>query len=476
MFVKNLSQLITPKNLDKITLELRKVGLEALEIAINSVEPSKLIQNNVKIIDGKLNIQKDKFDLNKFSNIFIIGGGKASAQMSLALEKILKKQPKIKYEGFINIPEGQKIRDYSTSSKIRMNRASHPIPNEKGLTGTKEMVKIVENATKNDLIICVISGGGSALLPLPKQGITLEDLQKVNSLLLASGASIHEINIIRKHLSDFKGGNLAKKVHNTSKVTLITLIISDVVGNNLDSIASGPTVPDLTTFNQAYDVLKKYNLSDKIPSSIKKIIEKGLSNSRLENPKEHDVCFANVYNYLIGSIDLAVEEVSANLKDFNFSIDYFTNEIVGEAVDFGKELHELISIKLKPYTKKPGKHKLALIGTGELTVTIKGKGVGGRNQEMLLSFLDNVKNKEIDYKFLIIGANLDGIEGNSKAMGALIDNVSLNQINYEKIKTKSYLENNDSNSFFKLLKSEIITGPTGINVNDLLLILIEFHI
>jgi len=475
LFVKNLSQL-TPKNLDKITLELRKVGLEALEIAINSVEPSKLIQNNVKVIDGKLNIQKDKFDLNKFSNIYIIGGGKASAQMTLELEKILKKQPKIKYDGFINIPEGQKIRGYSPSSKIKMNRASHPIPNEKGLTGTKEIVKIVENAIKNDLIICVISGGGSALLPLPKQGITLEDLQKVNSLLLTSGASIHEINIIRKHLSDFKGGNLAKKVHNTSKATLITLIISDVVGNNLDSIASGPTVPDLTTFNQAYDVLKKYNLSDKIPSSVKKVIEKGLNDPRLENPKEHDVCFTNVYNYLIGSVVLAVEEVSANLKDFNFIIDYFTNEIVGKAVDFGKELYELISKKLKPYTKKPGKHKLALIGTGELTVTIKGKGVGGRNQEMLLSFLDNVKNKEIDYNFLIIGANLDGIEGNSKAMGALIDNVSLNQINKEKIKTKSYLENNDSNSFFKLLKIEIITGPTGINVNDLLLILIELHI
>jgi len=475
LFVKNLSQL-TPKSLDKITLELRRVGLEVLEIAIKSVEPSKLIQNNVKIIDGKLNIQKDKFDLNKFSNIFIIGGGKASAQMTLALEKILKKQPKIKYEGFINIPEGQIIRDYSPLSKIKMNRASHPIPNEKGLTGTKEMVKIVENATKNDLIICVISGGGSALLPLPKQGITLEDLQKVNSLLLASGASIHEINIIRKHLSDFKGGNLAKKVHNTSKATLITLIISDVVGNNLDSIASGPTVPDLTTFKQAYDVLKKYNLSDKIPSSIKKIIEKGLNNSRLENPKEKDVCFTNIHNYLIGSVNLAVEEVSANLKDFNFIIDYFTNEIIGEAVDFGKKLHELISIKLKPYTKKQGKHKLALIATGELTVTIKGKGVGGRNQEMLLSFLDNVKNKEIDYNFLIIGANLDGIEGNSKAMGALIDNFSLNQIKNEKIKTKSYLENNDSNSFFKLLKSEIITGPTGINVNDLLLILIELHI
>ncbi len=475
MVVKNLSQL-TPKSLDKLTLELRKVGLEALEVAIKAVEPSKLIQNSVKAIDGKLNIQNDKFDLNKFSNIFLIGGGKASAQMSLALEKILNKQPKIKCEGLINIPEGQKIRNYGPSSKIRMNRASHPIPNENGLTGTKEMVKIVEKATKNDLIICLISGGGSALLPLPKQGITLEDLQKVNSLLLASGASIQEINTIRKHLSDFKGGNLAKKVHNTSKATLITLIISDVVGNNLDSIASGPTVPDLTTYSQAYGVLKKYNLYDKVPSSVKKAIEKGLSDSRLENPNERDVCFTTIYNYLIGSVDLAVKEVSAYLKDFNFIIDYFTNEIVAKAVDFGKELHELISMKLKPYAKKLGKHKLALIGTGELTVTIKGKGVGGRNQEMLLSFLDNAKNKEINYKFLIVGANLDGIEGNSKAMGALIDNVSLNQINNEKIKTKSYLENNDSNSFFKLLKSEIITGPTGINVNDLLLILIELHI
>ncbi len=475
MYIKNFSQL-TSKSLDKISLELRRIGLEALEVAINSVEPSKLIQNNVKIIDDKLVIHKDKFDLNKFKNIFIIGGGKASAQMALSLEEILKNHPKIKYEGFINIPEGQKISNFGSSSEIKMNFASHPIPNENGIIGTKAMVKIVENTTKTDLIICLISGGGSALLPLPKRSITLKDLQKVNLLLLASGASIHEINTIRKHLSDFKGGNLAKKVHNTSKAILITLIISDVVGNNLHSIASGPTVPDLTTFNEAYDILIKYSLIDKVPPSVKKEIEKGLNDPSLENPKKNDVCFNNVHNYLIGSVKLAAKEVLIYLQAQSFKSDYFTNEIVGEAQDFGNNLNKLISNKLNLSTKKPGKHKLALIGTGELTVTIKGKGIGGRNQEMLLSFLDNIKNKEIDYNFLIIGANLDGIEGNSKAMGALIDNVSLNQINKKRIKTKNYLKNNDSNSFFKLIKSEIISGPTGINVNDLLIVLIELHI
>lgn len=475
MYIKNFPQL-TPKSLDKISLDLRIIGLEALEVAISSVEPSKLIQNNVKIIDDKLVIHKDKFDLNKFENIFIIGGGKASARMALSLEEILKKHPKIKYEGFINIPEGQQISNYGSSSEIRMNFASHPIPNENGLIGTKAMVKIVENTTKTDLIICLISGGGSALLPLPKRGITLEDLQKVNSLLLASGASIHEINTIRKHLSDFKGGNLAKKVHNTSKATLITLIISDVVGNKLDSIASGPTVPDLTTFYEAYDILKKYSLIDKVPPSVKKVIEKGLNNPSLENPKKHDVCFNNVHNYLIGSVNLAAKEVLNYLHSQSFKSDYFTNKIVGEAQDFGNDLNKLISNKLNLYTKKSGKHKIALIGSGELTVTIRGKGIGGRNQEMLLSFLDTIKNEKIFYRFLILSINFDGIEGNSKAMGALADNTLLNQLNIEKINTKSYLDNNDSNGFFKLLKCEIITGPTGINVNDLLIVLIELHV
>ncbi|MBY8988867.1 MAG: DUF4147 domain-containing protein [Candidatus Lokiarchaeota archaeon] len=474
MYLKNLSQL-TPNNIKEESLALRRVSLNALEIALNSVEPEKLIQKNVKIVKDKLIIRNDAFDLSTFSEILVIGGGKASAQMALAIEELLKKYPKINYKGLINIPNSLNIKTHSASSKIKMNLGSHPIPDESGLSGTKMMFNHVENTTTDDLIIFLLSGGGSALLPMPKQNISLADLQATNSLLIASGASIHEINTVRKHLSDIKGGSLAKKVYDSSKATVITLIISDVVGNNLESIASGPTVPDLTTFKDSYDLLEKYQLLNKVPSSVQQLIETGMNDPTLNKPLDIPIYFKKVHNYLIGSVESSVKTISDYLKKLNFVVDYFSNEIVGEAAVFGEELYKLISHKLQDFAEKSKKQKIALVGTGELTVTIKGKGIGGRNQEMLLNFLNDIKDKNIDYNFIIIGVNLDGIEGNSKAMGALVDNVLLAQLIKNNIDFEDYLKNNDSNSFFKSLNSEIITGATGINVNDLLLILIDLH-
>ncbi|MFX0057575.1 MAG: glycerate kinase [Candidatus Hodarchaeota archaeon] len=467
MYIKNLSQL-TPEDLDKKQLELRKIGLETLELAIESVKPDRLIKHKVRLDDRCLIINDDKFDLNDFEKIYFIGGGKASAQMAQSLSEILNKSSITKYEGIINVPEGLDIKKSDHYHKIVFNYASHPIPNKNGYNGTKSMIKLVEKSTKNDLIICLISGGGSALLPLPKENISLKDLQNVNSLLLASGASIHEINTIRKHISDFKGGNLARKVYKSSGATLISLIISDVVGNNLDSIASGPTVPDMTTYQDAKKILEKYNLVEKVSSSVIVAIQMGLDNSRLENPKKGDKCFTNVYNYLIGSVNSAAEAANQFLKKHNFNVNYFSNEIIGEAREFGKTLYKLF---LKNLKIENNNDKLALIGTGELTVTIKGNGVGGRNQEMLLSFLENKLQNPSNLNFLLIGANLDGIEGNSKAMGALVDNHVVKQVSDLNIDIKKYLNNNDSNTFFKKLNTELITGPTSCNVNDLILIL-----
>jgi glycerate-2-kinase len=336
------------------------------------------------------------------------------------------------------------------------------------------MIEIVQTSDKDDLIICLISGGGSALLPLPIPGINLQDLQVVNSLLLASGASIHEINTIRKHLSDFKGGNLAKKLYNAGRATLISIIISDVVGDKLDSIASGPSAPDTTTFNDAVDVLNKYGIYEKIPISVTHHLEEGLLDDSMENPKSHDKCFKNVHNYIIGSVKAAVDEVISFLDMQGFEPTYFSNEIVGEAKDYGILLNNNISQMIGDSALHNENFKKALIGTGELTVTIQGDGIGGRNQEMLLSFLNQIKIEEFNFNFLITGVNLDGIEGNSEAMGALIDNFVLNQINKKDINVSIYLENNDSNRFFKLVEAEIVTGSTGCNVNDLLIILLQF--
>ncbi len=471
LFVKNASKLLG-KDLDEDQIYLRKLAIEALEKSIRAVQPQNLIDKAIKIQDNRLIIQNDEYDLKKFKKISIIGGGKATAEMAFSLEKILLDYSDITYEGIINIPKDTVNSEILKMSKIKINYAAHPVPDKNGVKGTKLMIEIVQTSDKDDLIICLISGGGSALLPLPIPGINLQDLQVVNSLLLASGASIHEINTIRKHLSDFKGGNLAKKLYNAGKATLISIIISDVVGDKLDSIASGPSAPDTTTFNDAVEVLNKYGIYEKIPISVTHHLEVGLLDDGMENPKSHDKCFKNVHNYIVGSVRAAVDEVISFLNMQGFEPTYFSNEIVGEAEKFGKSLYNLISQKLKETSKENSSGKFALIGTGELTVTIKGKGIGGRNQEMLLSFLDFIKEREIPYEFLIMGANLDGIEGNSEAMGALIDNFVLNQINKKDIKVSSYLENNDSNIFFKLVETEIVTGPTGCNVNDLLIILL----
>jgi len=473
LYIKNANELFI-KDLNEDQSYLRKIAIEALQKAINAVKPKNLIKNSIKVQGNILAIQSDEYDLNEYNKIYIIGGGKATAEMVFSFESILSKLKNVDYKGIINVPKGSVKPELLEGSRIKINFASHPIPDANGVNGTKQMMRIIEKSQNNDLIFCLISGGGSALLPLPKRGISLEDLQKVNALLLASGASIHEINIIRKHLSDFKGGNLAKKLYNASRATLISIIISDVVGDKLDSIASGPSIPDTTTFNDAIEVLKKYDIYEKIPMSVINHLEEGLLDDNKETPKFNDECFNNVHNYIVGSVKIAVEEVISFLDVQGFEASNFSNEIVGEAEKFGKSLYNIISQKFKEISKENTFGKFALIGTGELTVTIKGKGIGGRNQEMLLSFLDFIKEREIPYEFLIMGANLDGIEGNSEAMGALIDNYVLYQINKKEIDLRNYLENNDSNSFFKLVETEIITGPTGCNVNDLLIILLQF--
>jgi hydroxypyruvate reductase/glycerate 2-kinase len=358
-------------------------------------------------------------------------------------------------------------------SKLIYNYASHPIPDESGLNGTKQMIEIIEASNKNDLILCLISGGGSALLALPKLGISIEDLKNVNSLLLACGASIHEINTIRKHLSDFKGGNLAQKLYESSKARMVSFIISDVVGDNLDSIASGPTVGDTTTFKDAEEVLRKYNLLEKIPSSVRSIIESGLIDNKLETPKPGNQCFKNIDNYLIGSVKTAVEEISEFLKSKGYEINYFSDKITGEAEQFGISLYNIITQEIENQFRKGNVNKFALIGTGELTVTIKGRGVGGRNQEMLLSFLNQLVDQELKYYFIVMGVNLDGIEGNSEAMGALVDNQVLVKTQQKRIDLRKLLIENDSNTFFKEIGCELISGPTGCNVNDLVFVIIQ---
>ncbi|TXT67692.1 MAG: Glycerate 2-kinase [Promethearchaeota archaeon] len=474
MIFKNISNILFD-SLPEFIRTFREIGLECLQKAVDAVKPQRLIYESVKVNDQSLFIQEDIFHLDDFDHIYVIGGGKATAEMAFTLELILQESGYNISQGFINIPEGLKVNGQKNDSKIQLNFASHPVPNEIGVYGVKKMVEIIETSKSTDLIICLISGGGSALLPYPKASITLEDLQIVNSLLLESGATIQEFNAIRKHLSRIKGGNLAKIVYETSKATLLTLIISDVIGDPLDVIASGPTVPDTTRFHDAIEIFKNYNLWESIPESVKLKLNEGKANKSLENPDKDNPCFSKVHNYLIGSIKNAEKKVDLYLKSKGFHTQYYSDEITGEARDYGRELYSDIREHVIEMKKK-NIGKLALIGSGELTVTIQGKGIGGRNQEMLLSFLETISRNPYDFTFLIIGANLDGIEGNSSAMGALVDNFVLAKMRKLNIDPDEYLRNNNSNSFFKQIGTELYTGYTGCNVNDLLIILLEIEV
>ena len=468
-FVKNYDEILNSSPNDSIR-SLRKLALDCLEIGISSVLPRKMIEKTIILDNTILSIGSNQYDLKKYDSIYIIGGGKASAEMVFSIEQMLKSVNNLSYKGIINVPIGTPYKKLDLSDKIMINEANHPIPNEMGLIGTKNMIDLVKKSTINDLFIILISGGGSALLTLPKNGITLEDLKQVNNLLLKSGASIQEINTIRKHISGFKGGNLARKIYETSNAKVICLIISDVIGNELDMVASGPTVPDSTSYKDAIEVIEKYELYDKLPNSVIKVIETGKNNPKMENPKENDPCFKNVFNFLIGSVAIALEEINNYLKSSDFDVYKLENSFQGEARNYGLFLAYYVIRKLDEIKQVKSN---VLLGSGELTVTITGRGKGGRNQEMLLALLNTLRNETLKNRFLVLGANLDGIEGNSKAMGAIIDN----QVYYDVIKNHldldSYLINNDSNSFFQIVKTQIITGPTGVNVNDILLIFIQ---
>ncbi|MGV9203084.1 MAG: glycerate kinase type-2 family protein [Promethearchaeia archaeon] len=472
MNIKNRKKLLS-EELDNSIRELREIGLDALEGAIDAVKPKNLMENAIKLQKNSLWVFNDEYALDNFENIYIIGGGKATAAMTQYLEKLLIQSDYTNYKGVINIQKGLKLNEKSLSARIQLVYASHPIPDKDGIHGVKKMMELVKKSTQNDLFICLLSGGGSALLPLPKNQITLEEMKRVNSLLLKSGANIHEINAIRKHLSAIKGGNLAMYINQESGATLISLIISDVIGNDLDVIASGPTVPDKSTFKEALNVLAKYDLIEEIPEQVIRLIKRGTEGLERETPKRDNACFKNVYNYLIGSIESGVVAVKEFLASKNFHVEYFSNEVSGEAKDFGIQIYSLLQNILQKEFKGDNTDKVALIGSGELTVTITGDGIGGRNQEMLLSFVNYVKNKDISANFVIIGANLDGIEGNSRAMGALVDNRVIELTRRLSLNSRLYLKKNDSNTYFKKIGTEILTGATGCNVNDLIMILVK---
>jgi glycerate-2-kinase len=430
----------------------RAMALQCLEQAVNAAEPKHLIKNKIKVENDLLQVEGCcTFDLEKFRHVYVVGGGKAGGKMAQAIEEILGKHVTA---GAVNIP-------YSTSEKtkvIRLNESSHPIPDEAGVEGTLRIMAIAEQAKEDDLVICLISGGGSSLMPLPREGISLKDKQSITNALLKSGAEITEINSVRKHLSSFKGGWLAKRAY---PATLLNLILSDVIGDPLDSIASGPTVPDKSTFSDAKKILEKYDLWFKAPVSIRKILSEGEKGFIEETPKADDIVFKKVNNLVIGNNRTAVLAAVDCLGAKGLNTISLDDMLAGEAKEAGKALAKLAGERLACInTSRP----LGVVAGGETTVTVRGRGVGGRNQELALSALLNLKDNE---ECAIASFSTDGVDGPTDAAGAIVDNFSIKRAKQLGLDPERYLKDNDSYNFFLKLGDLIFTNATGTNVNDI---------
>ena len=437
----------------------RRDLVEALSQALLVADPRTILRNKVKVRRNDLEIGTFSFKLSQFRRVLVIGGGKATAGMALETEKILDGWIT---GGSVNIPSYTK--PWPKSKKISFNPASHPVPSAEGVRGVKNMLRLVGQPSEEDLVICLISGGGSALTPLPSAGVLLSDKQETTSLLLKSGAKIDEINVVRKHLSDFKGGRLAEKLY---PATVLSLIISDVVGDKLESIASGPTVPDDTTYADAYTILQERGLWRTVPASVRKRIQKGKEGKLPETPKRSSRIFKRVHNVLVGTNKESCQAAAEALERRGYHSFILSTRIQGESREVGKILAGIcISIRENQLPVGP---PAAVVAGGETTVTVHGKGRGGRNQELVLSAASSIRGNP---SILVSSIGTDGVDGPTNAAGAVADGNTVERSLRIHMDPDTYLRENNSYPFFARLSDLVITGPTGTNVNDIFIAIV----
>lgn len=433
----------------------RDLAWQTMRAALRAVDPAQAVRNALRLDGDMLQIGDTSYDLTRFRRVLVVGAGKASAPMARAAEELLGDRIEI---GLVNVKYG-----YSDhTNRIQLREAGHPLPDENGLAGTREIVRLMEGAGEDDLVLCLISGGGSALMMLPEDSISLADYQALTQALLRSGATINQINTIRKHIERVKGGRLAQVA---APATIATLILSDVVGNPLDFIASGPTVADTTTFGDALDVLRQFDLLDTIPDSVRILLESGAAGSARETPKPGDPIFNRVSTVVIGSNDIAAEAAMAEAQHLGFQTLLLTTYLEGEARDAGKfaaAIAKELVTRGQPLTPPA-----CVILGGETTVTVRGEGMGGRNQEIALSAALALNGWE---RVLVVGLATDGSDGPTDASGGFADGQSINRGKAKGLDALAALAANDSYAYLKQTGDLLVTGPTNTNVNDLLFV------
>lgn len=431
--------------------------------AVSAVDPAQKLKDTVRIQGNQLLIKTEEgsekaFHLDGFKNMFLIGTGKASVSMAQAIERIFgdritKGIITTKYEHVLPLKRTEVI------------EVGHPIPDQEGFEGAKKIRSLLGGSGPADLVIFLLSGGGSALLPLPVEGITLEEKQQVTQFLLDCGADIREINTIRKHISQIKGGWLARWAFPS---TVIGLILSDVVGDPLDVIGSGPTVADISTFEEAWDILTKYDLIERIPPSIRSHLLRGKEGKGEETPKPAEKTFEKVYNYLIGSNLLALRAAEKEASSLGLNTLILSSSIVGDTRESAR-FHAAIAKEVIS-SGNPIPRPACIISGGETTVTVKGHGLGGRNQEFALAGALEINGLE---KVALLSGGTDGTDGPTDASGALADHTTVSRARAAGLDPKAHLENNDAYPFFQRLGDLLITGPTHTNVMDVRILLVD---
>ncbi len=439
----------------------RQMLVEIFEAALLAVDPYQAVLNAMTLSEDELHIADRVFDLSKYTNITVIGAGKATARMALAVESVLADKIKT---GLVVVKTGHT----ESLRHIELVEASHPVPDEAGVAATARILAMAQQADVDTLIICLLSGGASALLVAPDAELSLQDKQQTTRLLLNAGANINELNMVRKHLSAVKGGKLALASY---PAQLVTLILSDVIGDSLDVIASGPTSADDSSFADAQAVILRYGLS--VPSRVTNHLAQGIAGLVVETVKAGDACLVQTYNHIVANLTMALAAAQVHAQAAGWQTVMHSVAIKGEARIVARELAsrvrgELQSIQL-------GERRCLLSG-GETTVTVQGQGQGGRNQEFSLAFAIAIAGMQ---GVTLLSAGTDGSDGDNDAAGAVVDGDTVTCAFSMGLDASRYLAGNDSYHYFARLDeltgshTHLKTGPTGTNVMDIQIVLLD---
>ncbi|MBV9746337.1 MAG: glycerate kinase [Acidobacteriia bacterium] len=422
--------------------KLRRQAMAIFRAALEAADPAAAVKSHL-----------ERLHFDDYRHIYLIGAGKAGASMAAAAEAVLGNRIT---EGLVNVKHGHvaKLR------RIELNECGHPVPDRAGVSGAERIARIAAEAGRGDLVLCLISGGASALLPLPVPSIKLAEKQETTRLLLACGADIHEFNAVRKHLSRIKGGQLARLAQ-PAKVE--AFLLSDVIGDDPGVIGSGPTAPDASTFADVSRIIDKYRIHSKLPARVRRWIAKGLKGEIEETPKPGDPIFSRVRNTIIGSNRIALNAAARRARQLGFRPLVLSSEVQGETREIAR-MHAAIAREVVR-SGSPVRPPACIVSGGETTVTLQGKGVGGRNQEFVLAAALDLAGLP---DTVVFSAGTDGSDGPTDAAGAIADGSTIRR----KPEAASYLRENDSYRYFEALGDLVKTGPTLTNVMDVHLVLI----